>query len=522
MKISLRWRLTAWYSLILSVTLVALGASAYLSVSNDLRQNLEQSLVRVAGALDDIIRKKQMETMQPLKPAPVRQKKPKIKETDRPRDSFAFFRNNQRVLVRDTALADTSNTVASAQEEQDEVWSAVYEHILLNSKNFYIQIADPKGRIVWRSDNLQSDSLPLISEFSVPEEENGIARLSMGNTFKRQRLQMVLMRTRRAQISVGYTVEEIETTLQELFFSLALAFPVVLAISTAGGWFLARLSLRPVDDITKSAEEITAHNLSQRLPMPPTSDEIARLTATLNRMIERLEKSFNQVRQFTADASHELRTPLAILMGEIEIALRRQQSPEDYHAVLTSALEEVMRLSKVVRNLLELSRAETGQVKIAAVPVAISELVQEIAEDMEVLAAEREITLQADVQPNVWLTGDDVRIHQALLNVLDNAVKYTQNGGHVRVMLRLESSVCVITIADTGVGIAQEALPHIFNRFYRADKARSQDIQGNGLGLAIVKWIVEQHHGTIEAQSTLGKGTTFTLRLPTAELRAIG
>ncbi len=185
MKISLRWRLTAWYSLILGVTLLALGASAYLSVSNDLRQNLEQSLLRVAGALDDIIRKKQIETMQPLKPAASRRKKRAKQESEHPRDSFAFFRTPP-AHAPDTSRADTITTETPAQEEQDEVWSAVYEHILLNSKNFYIQIADPQGRVVWRSDNLQNDSLPLISRFSVPEDESGIARMSMGNTVRKR------------------------------------------------------------------------------------------------------------------------------------------------------------------------------------------------------------------------------------------------------------------------------------------------------------------------------------------------
>lgn len=517
MKISLRLRLTAWYSLILAVTLASLGVSAYWAVQNDLQQNLDQSLQRVASALDDVIRKKQSETMRPLKPAAPRQKKRDRKEPEYPADNFAFFRNAAPVRLKDSNRTDTITAETTQTDEPDEVWTAVYEHILLNSKNYYIQIADRQGRIVWQSDNLQGDSLIMFGQSVAQEDENGAARIMMRYVLRKQPLQMVLLRTRRAQISVGYTVEEIETTLSELFFSLMVSFPIVLIISTMGGWFLARVSLRPVDDIIDGAEEITAHNLSRRLPMPPANDEIARLTATLNRMIERLEQSFIQIRQFTADASHELRTPLAILMGEIEVALRRKQTPEEYREILNSALEEVVRLSKVVRNLLDISRAETGQVKIAAEPFSISNLTSEIAEDIEALAAEKNISLIAEIEPNVWITGDEARMHQALLNTLDNAVKYNRDGGRLHIVLRREAEDCVIEISDTGIGIPKEALPHIFDRFFRADKARSQDIQGNGLGLAIVKWIIERHNGSIDVRSEEGVGTEFAIRLKTTK-----
>ncbi len=513
MKISLRLRLTAWYSIILSITLVALGIAAYLSVQTDLHQNLEQSLQRVAYALDDIIKKKQKETLQPLKPASVRSKKRTKKDSEHPADNFAFFRNAPINSIRDSTLLDSLADSTNVSDEPDEVWTAVYEHILLNSKNYYIQIADPSNRIVWRSDNLQSDSLVISQNFDAEADNNGTIQQPIRYTLNKQPLLIVQLHTQRANIIVGYTVEEIESTLRELFFSLVIAFPIVLIISTAGGWFLARISLRPVDDIINSAEEITAHNLSHRLPMPPTNDEIARLTMTLNSMIERLEQSFNQVRQFTADASHELRTPLAILMGEIEVVLRRDHSAVVYREVLTSALEEVMRLTTVVKNLLDISRAETGQVKIVLEPFSISELTNEIAEDMKVLALEKDIALYAEIEPNIWIMGDKVRLHQALLNVLDNSIKYNQVEGSVKIQLWRESDNCIIKISDTGIGISEEALPYIFDRFYREDKARSQDIQGNGLGLSIVKWIIEQHNGSIVAESNKDNGTSFTVRL---------
>ena len=297
-----------------------------------------------------------------------------------------------------------------------------------------------------------------------------------------------------------------------MFSYLLIAFPIVVIFSTIGGWFLAKVSLQPVDDITRSAQEITAHNLSRRLPMPLANDEIARLTATLNQMIERLEASFIQIRQFTADASHELRTPLAILMGELEVALRSPKSAEQYRNIMVSAQEEVSRLSQVVRNLLELSKAESGQVKIDTEKLNISSLLSDICEDIELLAEEKNQKLETKIEPNVMILGDRVRLHQAFLNIVENSVKYTPERGSILVRLLRESGKAVLRVSDTGIGIPEEDLPHIFDRFYRVDKARSQDVQGNGLGLAIVKWIIEAHHGTITVESIAGKGTIFTVR----------
>jgi heavy metal sensor kinase len=266
--------------------------------------------------------------------------------------------------------------------------------------------------------------------------------------------------------------------------------------------------------LATSAREITASNLSNRLPEPKTNDEVARLTYTLNEMIARLEGSFNQIKQFTADVSHELRTPLAILTGELEVALRSDKSPEEYQTLLISALEEVGRLSKVVRTLLDLSRAETGQVSIDHQTVNLSTMLDDLSEDAMILAEERSISVGSMIEPNIVIDGDSVRLHQALLNIVDNAIKYTPEGGDILMRLVKEGDRAILRVSDTGVGIAPEHLPHIFDRFYRADQARSQDIQGNGLGLSIVKWIIEAHEGTIRAESTQDKGTMITIVLP--------
>lgn len=509
-SISLRFRLVFWYSAIVTLTLLVFGIAAYLTVSKDLYQNLDASLERVATSLDFIIKKKQKETMQPLRPATQRRKKSRRNQQEIT-DSFAFFRNS-------TSISDTMRMSRSDSSEIDEdpVWSAVYEHILFNPKNYYIQIADLNGQIVWRSENLDTNSLPLLDQSEVA---SGMAFISTITTFKKQQQNLRLYRkkTAKAFITVGYSLEEIDSTLYELFNALLIGFPIVLFVSTLGGFILARVSLKPIDDLSRSAREITASNLSNRLPEPKTNDEVARLTHTLNEMIARLEYSFNQIKQFTADVSHELRTPLAILTGELEVALRSDKSPEEYQALLISALEEVGRLSKVVRTLLDLSRAETGQVSIEHSNVNLSSMLEDLAEDAMILAEERSISVGSMIEPGILIDGDSVRLHQALLNIVDNAIKYTPSGGDILMRMVREGDRAILRVSDTGIGIPKEHLPHIFDRFYRADQARSQDIQGNGLGLSIVKWIIEAHQGTIRAESTLGKGTMFTIVLPILE-----
>jgi signal transduction histidine kinase len=231
-------------------------------------------------------------------------------------------------------------------------------------------------------------------------------------------------------------------------------------------------------------------------------------------MITRLEESFYQIKQFTADVSHELRTPLAILTGELEVALKSEKSTREYQELIISCLEEVERLSNVVRTLLDISRAETGQVHIEQKRINLSLMLEEISEDAEILAEEKNITVGKMIEPGLFVEGDDIRLHQALLNIVDNSVKYTNIGGDILIRLVKQGNDAVLRLSDTGVGISEEHLPHIFDRFFRADQARSKDIQGNGLGLSIVKWIIEAHQGIITAESTIGKGTMITIILP--------
>jgi signal transduction histidine kinase len=231
-------------------------------------------------------------------------------------------------------------------------------------------------------------------------------------------------------------------------------------------------------------------------------------------MIERLEESFNQIRRFTSDASHELKTPLTILRGEIEIALQTQKKPEQYQIILASALEEAERLSNVVETLLELSRADAGQVKMTFQEQNIAKLIMDISEDAEILAEQKNIWVEKRIPQTVTATFDSARLHQAILNIVDNAIKYTNENGKISIELTEDEKYAILKVSDTGIGIPKNQLPYIFDRFYRVDKARSQETRGTGLGLSIVKWIIDVHKGKIDIKSQLHYGTSFTIKIP--------
>ena len=515
LQISFRLRLTLWYTLFVALPLGLVILLAYITVQRELNDNLDSSLLRVAESLDFIIRKKQSETQQPLLPSQSeRPRREKVKIGGKV-DYFEFFRAEERRRFVGPVLPP-KDTSAQREEKADVVWSAVYEHILLNPKNYFIQVADSVGTIVWRSENLQQNKLqlPLPSVGMLSEDTFPFRYTIPTLPLKKQRLRAFVYHTGTVQISVGYPIEEIETTLNDLFSSLLIAAPLVLLLAVISGWFLAKYFVQPVEEITRLADDITEHNLSQRLPVRRVNDEISRLTRTLNEMIERLERSFAQIRQFTGDASHELRTPLAILMGELEVALHSQKTAHEYQEIIASALEEVSRLSQVVKNLLELSRADAGQVPLDLKELNLSALLEDMVEDAMILAEEKNIVVRSTIERRVMLHGDKVRLHQALLNIVDNAVKYTPQGGNIAIALRKQDDEALISVTDNGYGIPEEDIPYIFDRFYRVDKSRSAEISGHGLGLSIVRWVAEAHKGRIKVTSTVGKGTIFFLWLP--------
>jgi len=296
---------------------------------------------------------------------------------------------------------------------------------------------------------------------------------------------------------------------------LLLLSPIVLVLASGGGYWLSRQALRPVDRITRAAQEINSSNLAKRLDVPRTGDELQRLTETLNSMLGRLESAFSRITQFTADASHELRTPLALMRTTTEVSLRTSQDVADYREAQQEVLLELEKTSSLVEKLMVLARADAGVETLQRAPVNVAECLRNACKDGKVLAETKQVNFaqHIDVQ-NVLMEADSQALHRLFLILLDNAVKYTLPGGSITVTLTANNGSAVTEFKDTGIGINADDLPHIFDRFYRADKARSRDIGGVGLGLSIARWVAEAHRGSIEVESTPGAGSIFRVRLP--------
>lgn len=320
--------------------------------------------------------------------------------------------------------------------------------------------------------------------------------------------------------------EAAQHALSDLAEILAIAAPLALLVACIGGYFLAGRMLAPVAAIACKARQITAERLSERLPIENPDDEFGKLAHVFNHTLARLEDSFRRLRQFTADASHELRTPLTAMRSVGEVALREGGAgilPADsqagspchkYREAIGSMLEEVDRLTRLVESLLRLTRADTGKAELTPEPLDAATLVRETVEYLRVLAEEKSQTVRLDLSNRTSVRADRDTLRQALINLLDNAIKYSPPGGAIEVSVRELAGRVAIAVTDTGPGIAADQQPRVFDRFYRVDKARAREAGGVGLGLAIAKWAVEANGGRIEIESETGRGSTFRIVLP--------
>jgi heavy metal sensor kinase len=316
-------------------------------------------------------------------------------------------------------------------------------------------------------------------------------------------------------VQLAYPLDDFNEALNRFRRVLFLSSPLLLLLASAGGYWLSRRALGPVDQITREARSISAQNLSSRLAVPHTGDELQRLSETLNGMLERLEQAFRRITQFTADASHELRTPVALMRTRAEVILRRSRSEEEYRETLRQILEDLQRTSALIENLMLLARADSGAQALERTRINMAESIQEACLEGRALAETKQISLQAELpEAPVWIDGDANSLLRLILILLDNAVKYTPPQGRITVALYSNDGSAVAEVRDSGIGIAAQDLPHIFERFFRADPARSRQTGGAGLGLAIGKWIVEAHGGTIAAQSRPGEGSVFQVKIP--------
>ncbi|MCX6155668.1 MAG: ATP-binding protein [Candidatus Kapabacteria bacterium] len=517
-NLPIRIRLAILHTAVAAASICIFSLYTFFSIKKELVANLDVSLNNVCNSINYILEKKQLELELRL-----------IGMQRMEREQSSKFENIHESEEKKFVGPIKTPSLIRAKEEQS-VWSAIYDHALSNPRNYIIQIADTNGKIIWRSKTLEPDSLPVIPDDSLLMRSKNLPNNIFNQSYlsgkagdslyfvqnrNGQDVRIFAKRTNSAVITVGYTLEYIEKSVNGIIKILLLSFPLILLISVLGGVFLSKFALKPIDEIITTSDGITADKLFHRYTGTGNQDEIGRLKLTLNKMIERLDHSFSKTRNFNSDVSHELKTPLTILQGELELALNNPPKDIDgFQDVIASALEEIQRLSLVVESLLEISRAESGHLKLNIESVNLSSLMEDMAEDAEVLSELKDITVVKNLEQGVICEADKVRLHQAIINIVENAIKYSSNGSYISLGLSQEKGYAVIKISDTGMGIPNEQMPFIFDRFYRVDKARQSNIQGSGLGLAIVKSVITAHNAEIFVESKIDKGTTFLIYLP--------
>jgi heavy metal sensor kinase len=448
-------RLTAWYSLMLALSLGLFGGVAYLSMSHSIRATLDEELQQRLQAV--------------------------------------------REIINDNATAG----VPALQDEFNELMKSEGEGARL-------RVAYHDGAIIYASPGMQLETQPASAQDMSRQFRaliQGVPFLLLGQT--------VELKGVGYDIEVAASTQVFDRSLERFRRLLYGAGPFFLVLVALGGFWLSRRALVPVDQIIHAARSIGARDFSRRLTVSRTGDELERLADTLNEMLSRLEAAFQRVTQFTADASHELRTPVSLMRANAEIMLRKPRSDVEYRESLSRILDESERASRLIEQLLLLARADSGSAVLEARRTDLNAAVQSACREANVLAEEKHLQfgwLVPDDPLKVW--GDSTSLERLFMILLDNAVKYTASGGYVDVRLRSDDGFAVVDVRDTGAGIPADDIGRVFDRFYRADPARSRESGGTGLGLAIARWIVEAHGGQIRVESKLGAGSTFKIRIP--------
>jgi heavy metal sensor kinase len=455
---SIKFRFTLWYLLVLAVLLVALSGGVYFYLSRNLYRSLDLSLALRATQLRSI---------------------PEILETIR------------------------------QGEFQEELGEIVILYFYSGS-----QLLEVSARGI---------SIPLSQEL-VSQAIAGTSVSTTIQTTEGERLRLLGVPinisilgpppgVQPAALVIARSTKQIDQALSGLVRTLIIAVPLALALAAAGGIFLARRALEPVDKIAQTAQEIGESDLSRRIDVN-TRDELGRLAATLNEMIGRLEKAFQRQKQFTDDASHELRTPLAVIEAESTLALQKDRPSGDYQRSLETISQEAKQMSSLIEQLLTLARADAGKEQWNFTEVNLGTLISSLSTDAEILCQEKGLSFQLDQPQNLVVIGDEARLRELFMNLLDNAISYTPSPGTVSLSVRREGQMAVVTVTDTGIGISAQDIPSIFERFYRVDQSRSRSEGGSGLGLAICRHIAEAHGGKIEVESQVGVGSSFSVWLP--------
>jgi heavy metal sensor kinase len=461
---SFSFRLVAWYAGLLTGIFVLLCALLYLDLRHFLENDLRQSQARRARQ------------------------------------------------IADTFLARIKETGPMDVAHQTQQW---YEPEISDR---FIRITQANGQVIYASGAPKDGSfnpaeVPAFPAFSTTGSFHNV-KLSNGRTLVIAALNYQSPGNPTYLVEFGTLLDPVETMLNHLFLQLLVGLPIAIIIITAGGYLLVRRALMPVEKITRAAERITQHNLSERLPVSPTGDELERLSISLNRMIARLDDAFQNSKRFVADASHELRTPLTILRGELENLIEDSRLDDELRERAASMFEEAVRLSRIVEQLFTLSRLDAGEAQAEWSRFDLAGLAKTTAEQLSLLAEDKNISIKCDAGQTVFVEGDSARLKQVVVNLLDNAIKYTPQNGKVQLRVGAVNGHAILEVQDNGIGIPGESLPHIFERFYRVDQIRSGDLEGAGLGLSIAKSICSAHGAEIEATSSPSTGSCFRVKLP--------
>ncbi len=478
---TIRRRLTLWYTVALGVTVVAFGTLLYLERRSSSLRELDQRLLLEADLADRWLTQSynvlgRIVTTGGTRPA----LDPGISAyVEAARDYLIVVDTAGQVL----ALSDVARELGGPDLQR---LTRVIDSIRVRKQAGSVDLGRPTGDVRY---------LAVRMDRAGPE---------VGG---------ILVATPMARVAFGPSA---------LLQSMLLVAPVILAAAAVVGYWLAGTSLRPVEGIMDEVEAISdGRSLHRRLAVPISGDEMARLALTVNGMLARLEQSFASLHRFTADASHEMKTPLMVLRAGVERALIHPGIPPELLQSLDETLAQINQMSEMVENLLTLARADEGRAPLAVEPCDLRDVLHDVAETAGMLGESADISVTSDIPAHpLMMAVDRHRIREMLLNLVTNAIKYTPAGGTVGLVLGQEDGSVIFTVADTGIGIAPGDLPHIFDRFWRADPARSRtgDRPGTGLGLAITKWIAEAHGGSITVQSRPGRGSMFTVRLPKEQL----
>ena len=467
---SLRFRLTLSYVVLFTVALVGLGIGFRQLLANASRRHVEQTLEEEFGEVKGFLR---LERNKPV---------------------WFFDRQDADEAAIVARLRNGAFLLTDAEGRVLEA-SSLYRHLGLESKAEILSVmASGRSRVKQRRD---------------PDGNDYVIREGL-----------LLAGQTRYFVALGWSLKESNDIMTQFTKAYFLLMPLGLVLIAWAGWWFAGRALAPLVAIADAARDIGGTNLAFRLATPGSNDELENLVATFNGMMERLEQSFNQVRQFSTDVSHELRTPLTVIRGHLEVALMTAKTPEQYQDSIHTALQDVEKLTRIVRALLQLSQAESGQLALQHQPVNLVALLEELREPFEMTGEDREIRIQINLPAAAIVQGDRIQLERLITNLVINAIKYSSPGGLVTVTLQPSAAAVVLVVEDQGIGIPAADIPHIFDRFYRVRNREPQpdperDAEtGLGLGLSFVAWIVKAHGGTIQVKSMVGQGSRFMVSLP--------